>query len=171
LVFVVLVGGVVFLAQSGVGGVFFGYNAFSAVRVIAGQGSTEKQALLDATRQSLEAGIARAVPGNRIGDISAAVEGHINPLGYGLVREYVGHGIGRKLHEPPQVPNYGKAGTGPLLKPGMVIAIEPMVNIGGWETAVLDDGWTVVTKDGTLSAHFEHSVAVTEDGPVVLTSP
>jgi methionyl aminopeptidase len=114
-------------------------------------------------------GIKAARPGNRVGDISNAVESQVLPKSYELVREYVGHGIGKALHEPPQIPNFGPPGHGQELRAGHVLAIEPMVNVGGWKTRMLDDGWTVVTEDGALSCHFEHTVAITEDGPVVLT--
>jgi len=115
------------------------------------------------------AGIAAAVPGNHIEDISAAVEDVALPKGYGIIRQFVGHGIGQKMHEEPHVPNYGDAGKGRRLSAGLVVAIEPMVNAGGPEVLVKDDGWTAVTKDGSLSAHFEHSVAITDDGPIVLS--
>ena len=125
---------------------------------------------MDATRESLNIGIQAAIPGNRIGDIGSAIQKYAENLGYGVVREFVGHGIGRFLHEDPQVPNYGESGKGQLLRTGMCIAIEPMLNIGGWETKILDDQWTVVTKDGSLSSHFEHTLAITEDGPRVFTT-
>ncbi|MDE2293063.1 MAG: M24 family metallopeptidase, partial [Elusimicrobia bacterium] len=125
--------------------------------------------LMERTRESLEAGIAAAAPGARIGDIGEAVQSVAEKAGYGVVREFVGHGIGRALHEDPPVPNYGRAGTGLRLVEGMVLAIEPMVNAGGPDVRVLDDGWTAVTADGSLSAHFEHTVAVMKDGPKVLT--
>ena len=124
---------------------------------------------MDATRAALEAGIARCVPGMRLFDISNAVQRVAEGAGFSVVREYVGHGIGRAMHEEPQVPNFGPAGKGPTLKPGMVLAIEPMVNAGGAPVRSLEDGWTVVTQDMRPSAHFEHTVAVTENGPFVLT--
>ena len=145
------------------------HHGDSAVTVAVGSVSSEIERLMETTRLSLEEGIKAAVAGNRIGDISAAIQRFAEPEGYGIVREYVGHGIGRSLHEEPSVPNFGEAGRGPLLKPGMVIAIEPMLNMGGWQTRVLQDDWTVVTADGSLSAHFEHTLAVTEQGPEVLT--
>lgn len=159
------------LVKLDVGAVVDGFHGDAAVTVIAGEGTEKTRALVEATRRSLEIGIEAAQPGARIGDIGAAIEDFILscPGGYQLVREYTGHGIGRRLHEPPQIPNYGPAGSGLVLKPGMTIAIEPMVNIGGWETAVLDDEWTVVTADGELSAHFEHTIAITESGPEILT--
>jgi len=126
--------------------------------------------LLDATRESLEIGIRKAQVGNRIGDISAAIQQHVEGAGFSVVESFVGHGIGRDMHEDPQVPNFGIAGQGPLLKPGMVLAIEPMVNAGRKDVALLGDGWTVVTVDHSLSAYFEHSVAITADGPEILTS-
>ncbi|MBI2965151.1 MAG: type I methionyl aminopeptidase [Chloroflexi bacterium] len=153
------------------GAVVDGFHGDAAVTLIVGETTPERRALVDATRKSLELGIEAARPGNRVGDVSAAIEGYIEQLGYGLVREYVGHGIGRKLHEPPQVPNYGPAGQGPVLRVGMTIAIEPMVNLGDWKTRTLDDEWTVVTLDGSPSAHFEHTVAITAGGPEVLTVP
>lgn len=151
------------------GAIVDGYNSDHAVTQVAGLSSSEKDDLIDTTRGSLEMGIKAAKPGNRVGDISNAVESHVLPRSFELVRQYVGHGIGKDLHEPPQVPNFGPAGHGVELQPGLVLAIEPMVNAGGWKTRMLDDGWTVVTEDGALSCHFEHTVAITEDGPVVLT--
>lgn len=152
-----------------VGAKIGGYHGDSAYTFACGQITPEAQALLDATKTSLENGIAQAVVGNRIGDISAAVQNTVEPLGYSVVREYVGHGVGRDLHEAPEVPNYGKAGHGVRLVAGMVIAIEPMINAGAWAIRVLDNDWTVETRDHSLSAHFEHTVAITPDGPVILT--
>jgi methionyl aminopeptidase len=152
------------------GAVVDGFHGDSAVTVVAGTGSKQAAELIESAREALARGIAAARAGNRTGDISNAVESYVRPKGYELVREYVGHGIGRKLHEPPQVPNFGPAGQGPVLRHGMTIAIEPMLNIGGWETKVLGDGWTVVTADGKPSAHFEHTVAVLDSGPEVLTA-
>ena len=120
--------------------------------------------------EALEAGISQIRPGGRLSDIGAAVEQVARGAGFEVVREYVGHGIGRDMHEDPQIPNYGRPGRGPVMKPGLVVAVEPMVNAGGWETSLLPDGWTVVTEDGSLSAHFEHTIAVTEDGHEVLTA-
>jgi len=151
------------------GAIVDGYNSDYAVTQIAGPSTSEKDDLIDTTRVSLEMGIKAARPGNRVGDISNAIESHVLPKSYELVREYVGHGIGKNLHEPPQIPNFGPAGHGSELRAGLVLAIEPMVNAGGWKTRMLDDGWTVVTEDSTLSCHFEHTVAITEDGPEVLT--
>ncbi len=146
-----------------------GFWADAGLTVGVGKISPQAQRLMDATRESLSIGIERARVGNRIGDISAAVQTHIEQAGFSVVRSFVGHGIGRDMHEDPQVPNFGIAGTGPLLKPGMVLAIEPMVNAGGPDVALLGDGWTVVTVDHSLSAYFEHSVAITQDGPEILT--
>ncbi len=126
-------------------------------------------ALIAATRRGMEAGIAAAMPGNRLGDVGAAIEAVAHDHGYGIVRPFVGHGIGTSMHEEPQVPNYGRAGTGMRLEAGMCLAIEPMFNLGGDEVVVLDDGWTVVTADGGLSAHFENTIALTPDGPQLLT--
>jgi methionyl aminopeptidase len=127
------------------------------------------EGLLRATRESLERAIAQCAPDRRLGDVGHAVESHVVPLGYHVVEEYGGHGIGRNLHEDPRVENYGKAGTGRRLVPGMVLAVEPMVALGTGKTRVLDDEWTVVTADGSAAAHFEHTIAVTESGPEVLT--
>ena len=152
-----------------VGAIVDGYYGDSALTAAVGTVSTEAARLIDMTSLSLEMGIKQARAGNRVGDISAAVQQFAEAQGYGVVREYVGHGIGRALHEEPSIPNFGEPGKGPLLQPGMVIAIEPMLNLGGWQTRAMEDGWTVVTADGTLSAHFEHTLAITEDGPQVLT--
>jgi len=146
-----------------------GWFGDSARTVAVGQVSKADLDLMAATRESLYCGIRAIKPGAYVSDIGAAVEGYLRPLGYGIVREYVGHGIGRALHEDPQVPNYGKPGQGAVLKAGMVIAIEPMVNQGTEKVKTLRDGWTVVTIDGKRSAHFEHTVLVTERGYEVLT--
>lgn len=151
------------------GAIVDGYYGDSAMTFPVGEVSQQAYRLLEVTRLALEAGIQRCVPGMHLYDISAAVQEVVERAGFSVVREYVGHGIGRAMHEDPQVPNYGRPGTGPVLKPGMVLAIEPMVNAGGAEVRALDDGWTVVTLDGSLSAHFEHTVAVTDEGPAVLT--
>lgn len=132
--------------------------------------SSEKQRLLEVTEESMWAGLQAACPGNRLGDIGAAIQGIAERAGYGVVREYVGHGIGRKMHEDPNVPNYGRKHTGLLLEVGMVLAIEPMVNIGTRKTRQMPDGWLVCTRDGKPSAHFEKTVAITEDGPLILTT-
>jgi methionyl aminopeptidase len=153
------------------GAVVDGYHGDSAVTWIVGDEAPEEvRGLVERTRAALWAGLLAAQDGNRVTDISAAVEAQALPHGYGVVREYVGHGIGRALHEDPQVPNYGRAGRGPRLVPGLVLAVEPMFNLGGAETQTLEDDWTVVTADGSLSAHWEHTVAVTDDGPWVLTA-
>lgn len=146
-----------------------GFCGDSARTVMVGNVSAEARKLVEATRQSLELAIARCVPGNRIQDIGWAVQSFVEPLGYSVVRKFVGHGIGRAMHEDPQVPNYGEPNKGLRLKPGLVLAIEPMINAGGPEVDVLADGWTAVTADGSLSAHFEHSVAITDNGPLVLS--
>jgi methionyl aminopeptidase len=147
-----------------------GYYGDSAITVAVGNGiSPEAKRLLDVTKASLESAIAVVKPGATLGDIGAAVQEVVEADGFSVVRDFVGHGIGTHMHEDPQVPNYGKRGQGTKLRPGMVLAIEPMVNIGGPGVQVLKDGWTAVTEDGSLSAHFEHTVAVTQDGATVLT--
>ncbi len=151
------------------GAIIDGYFGDSAVTFPVGEITPDAKHLLDATKRSLEAGIARCHAGMRLYDISNAVQTVAEAEGFSVVREYVGHGIGRTMHEDPQIPNYGPAGQGPALKVGMVFAIEPMINAGEAAVYSLDDGWTVVTQDGQISAHFEHTVALTEDGPVVLT--
>lgn len=151
------------------GVVLDGWYADAAVTLPVGDAEPETIRLLDVTKQSLMAGIAQAVPGKRIGDIGAAVQAVAEAAGFSVVRDLVGHGIGREPHEDPQVPNYGPAGKGLVLKEGMVIAIEPMVNAGSHRVHTLPDRWTVVTTDGKLSAHFEHTVAITADGPKILT--
>ena len=148
-----------------------GYYGDSAITVPVGEITPELQKLLKVTEESLGAAIEQMRLGNRVGDISAAVEQHVVKNGFSVVREFVGHGIGRKLHEDPKVPNYGPAGQGPKLKEGMVLAIEPMVNMGHYASRVLQDQWTAVTEDGSHSAHFEHTVVVTTNGPWVLTRP
>jgi methionyl aminopeptidase len=153
------------------GAIIEGWHADAAVTIPIGEIDNESQRLIDVTRRSLEAAIEQVVEGKRLGDIGAAVEGLAEAAGFSVVREYVGHGIGTVMHEEPQVPNYGPPGRGLKLREGMVLAIEPMVNAGGPETRVLEDGWTVVTRDGSRSAHFEHTIAVTEHGPEVLTLP
>ncbi len=146
-----------------------GFWADAGVTVGIGALSPAARRLLEVTREALDLGIGKARVGNRVGDISAAIQEHVEAAGFSVVRQFVGHGIGRDMHEDPQVPNFGIAARGPLLKAGMVLAIEPMVNAGGPEVALLGDGWTVVTADRSLSAYFEHSVAITPDGPEVLT--
>ncbi|MDX1620544.1 MAG: type I methionyl aminopeptidase [Nitriliruptorales bacterium] len=155
------------------GAIVDGYHGDSAVTLIVGGEDTvpdEVATLIRETRRGLDAGIEKAVAGNRLGDIGSSVAAVASEHGYGVVREYVGHGIGRALHEDPSVPNYGTAGRGLKLSKGWVIAIEPMFNLGSAETRTLADGWTVVTEDGAISAHWEHTVAVTPDGPWVLTA-
>lgn len=147
-----------------------GWQADSAVTVGIGKISDEAARLIETTKLSLDAGIAAARGGARVGDISAAVQRVADAAGFGIVREYVGHGIGRSMHEEPPVANFGLAGRGPLLRPGMALAIEPMLNIGDWHTQVGSDRWTVYTKDGSLSAHFEHSIAIREGEAEVLTA-
>lgn len=148
-----------------------GFIGDTAITVVAGAISAEKQKLLEVTQASLKAGISKAVAGNRLGDISSAIQEVVEAAGFSVVREFVGHGIGRNLHEDPQIPNFGKPGRGPKLKPGMTLAIEPMVNFGDRKVEVLEDDWTVVTKDGSASAHFEHTVAVGVTAPEILTIP
>lgn len=154
-----------------VGALYKGYHGDNAATFPVGEISPEIRELLDVTRESLGKAIDAAVKGNRIGDISHAVEAHVRRHGFGVVRKFVGHGIGKKMHEPPEVPNMGPPGHGPRLAPGMTLAIEPMINMGTGDVNVLADGWTVVTADGKWSAHFEHTVAVTDNGPVILTLP
>jgi methionyl aminopeptidase len=149
--------------------VFGGYHADMAFTVAVGDVPSAVRTLLDATEQSLYEGVSRAVVGNRVGDIGSAIEAKVSPFRFGVIRDYVGHGIGRALHEAPSVPNFGRAGQGQLLKEGLCIAIEPMVTLGGYKTRVNKDGWTVVTADGSVSAHFEHTVAITARGPEILT--
>ncbi len=151
------------------GAIVRGFYADAALTVGVGKISAKAQGLLKATEESLARGIAAFNAGGRLGDISSAVQKRVESAGFSVVRDFVGHGIGRALHEDPAVPNYGAPGTGPRLLPGMVLAIEPMVNAGGPDVEVLQDGWTAVAKDGSLSAHFEHTVALTENGTEILT--
>lgn len=153
------------------GAIYDGWHGDAAFTMAIGEVSPEAQKLIEVTEQGLWAGIAAARPGNRLGDVGAAISAVAAPHGYGVVREYIGHGIGRQMHEAPDVPNYGRSGRGLKLKAGMAIAIEPMFNLGTAETSVLEDGWTVMTRDGKLSAHWEHTVLITADGPVVSTLP
>ena len=146
-----------------------GYVSDSALTIPIGTVSDEAQRLMRVTQECLMLGIAQMQPGNRVGDIGHAVQTHAEAAGYGVVRALVGHGVGRAMHEEPQVPNYGKPGTGALLRKGLVLAIEPMITEGTWEVETLDDGWTVVTQDGKLAAHFEHTIAITDQGPKILT--
>ncbi len=154
-----------------IGAYFEGFHGDNAWTFPCGEVSREAKALMDATKESLFEGIKNAKAGNRIGDIASAVQRYVEARSYSVVRDFVGHGVGAKLHEEPSVPNFGTPGRGVRLMPGMTIAIEPMVNAGTHRVKVLDDQWTTVTVDGSLSAHFEHSVAITADGPVILTLP
>lgn len=152
-----------------VGAYYEGFHGDNAYTFPCGKISAEALALLNATKESLNEGISKALAGNRIGDIGSAVQKYVEARSYSVVRDFVGHGVGAKLHEDPSIPNYGTPGRGVRLIPGMTIAIEPMVNEGTFEVRVLDDEWTTVTKDGRLSAHFEHTVAITPDGPKIMT--
>ncbi len=151
------------------GATYQGYVGDSAVTVPVGNVSEPVKRLMETTRRSLYKAIEKCQVGNRLGDVCNAVQAYVEPLGYSVVRNYCGHGIGRAMHEEPQVPNYGRAGTGPVLREGLVIAIEPMINLGRHDVKVLSDGWTVITMDGQPSAHFEHTVAITQEGPQILT--
>lgn len=151
------------------GAMFEGYNGDNAATFACGSISDEAKRLMDTTRESLYEGIKAACVGGRIGDIGSAVQRYVEERGFSVVRQFVGHGIGAKLHEAPEVPNFGTPGRGIRLLPGMTLAIEPMVNVGGSEVKTLPDGWTVLTKDGSLSAHFEHTIVITPDGPQILT--
>lgn len=153
------------------GAIYEGYHGDAAFTMGVGEISGEARSLIEVTEEGMWAGVARVTHGARIGDIGAAVEAVARRHGYGVVREYVGHGIGRQMHEEPQIPNYGKHGKGTKLRTGMAVAIEPMFNLGGAETKVDDDLWTVRTADGTLSSHWEHTVCITPDGVVVTTVP
>jgi methionyl aminopeptidase len=151
-------------------GVYYrGFYGDAAVTIPVGEIDTQAKRLLAVTERALEIGIEKATEGNRLSDISCAIQECVEAEGFSVVRNFVGHGIGRQLHEEPQIPNFGREGEGPRLREGMTMAIEPMVNAGGWEVVILDDGWTAVTKDGSLSAHFEHTVAITKNGCEVLT--
>ena len=152
-----------------IGAVLNGYNGDAAQTLPVGEISELAQRLLQVTEESLYKGIEQALVGNRLFDISHAVQEHVESNGFSVVRDFCGHGIGRAMHESPNIPNYGRPGHGPRLKAGYCLAIEPMVNVGTYEVSVLEDDWTTVTDDGQLSAHFEHSVAVTEEGPIILT--
>ncbi|MFY9303142.1 MAG: type I methionyl aminopeptidase [Atribacterales bacterium] len=157
------------LVSVDIGVEFQGFYTDAAFSVVAGDGNSLAQKLVEVTEKSLYEGIKRALPGNRIGDISHAIQETIESAGFSVVRDFVGHGVGRALHEEPQIPNFGKKNRGVVIEEGMVLAIEPMANEGGYQVEILDDDWTVVTKDGGLSAHFEHTVWVTKKGPVILT--
>ena len=152
-----------------IGAMVNGYNGDAAITHLVGDIDDEMEKLLRITEESLYKGIEKAIAGNRLGDISHAVQTHAENNGFGVVRDYVGHGIGRRIHEDPQIPNYGNAGHGPRLAAGMVLAIEPMLNAGTWEVKTLADGWTVETKDGKPSAHFEHTIAIHDGKPEILT--
>lgn len=152
-----------------IGTFYRGYAADQARTFAVGAIPVEAQRLLDATERSLTAGIEAAQAGKRLGDVSAAIQGVVESEGFWVIREFVGHGIGREFHEGPEVPNYGRAGTGPVLRPGLVLAIEPMVSLTRTTVSIADDGWTASTADGSLAAHYEHTVAITTDGPRVLT--
>jgi len=149
--------------------IYQGYFSDTAVTLAVGEISPELQTLLDVTKEALHRGISQAKVNNHLSDISFAVQSYAESNGFSVVRDFVGHGIGKNLHEEPEIPNYGPPHVGPVLKAGMVLAIEPMVNLGTWQTKILDDGWTVETLDGKPSAHFEHTVAVTAEGPRILT--
>lgn len=151
------------------GVLYQGYYGDSAITVAVGKLDDKTQQLVTATRESLERAIEKSVPNGRLSDVSHAVQSWVEPKGFSVVREFVGHGIGRNLHEAPQIPNYGQAGQGPRLKSGMTLAIEPMINAGLPGVKILEDGWTAVTVDGRRSAHFEHTVAITDNGPEILT--
>ena len=157
------------LVKVDVGALYRGYHGDSAKTFAVGRVSPEATRLMERTKECFYRGVAKAIAGNRIGDVGHAVQAYAEEAGFSVVREYVGHGVGSHLHEEPDVPNYGTEGRGCRLYAGMTIAIEPMVNAGGAGVRVLPDGWTVVTSDGRLSAHYEHTVAVTDDGPVLLT--
>jgi methionyl aminopeptidase len=151
-------------------GIYYnGYYGDSAITIAVGEVSDAAKRLMTVTEAALYVGIGQAVPGKRLSDISHAIQKHVEEAGFSVVRKFVGHGIGKDLHEDPQIPNYGNPGLGVRLKPGMVFAIEPMVNMGGYEVETLEDRWTAVTKDRSLSAHFEHTIAITAGGPVILS--
>jgi len=152
-----------------VGTIFKGFQSDAAVTVGIGEISQDAKRLLDVTHDALWAGISQARHGAHLGDVSSAIQHYAESRGFSVVREYTGHGIGRQMHEEPQIPNFGSSGQGPLLREGMALAIEPMVNTGGWNTRVCDNQWTVVTADGSLSAHFEHTIAITNAEPEVLS--
>ena len=153
------------------GAIVEGYHGDSAITFPIGSISPEIQLLLQVTEESLYKGIQAAIVGNRLGDVSSAIQTHVDSYQFGIVREFVGHGIGSQMHEDPKIPNYGPPHQGPLLKAGMTLAIEPMVNLGTPDVRILDDQWTVVTRDGKPSAHFEHTILITENGPEILTRP
>jgi methionyl aminopeptidase len=152
------------------GVIYDGFQGDAAVSVVVGNGSHQARKLIEVTEGALKAGIYAARHGARLGDVSVAIQYYAESRGYSVVREYTGHGIGRQMHEKPQIPNFGRSGEGPELKKGMTLALEPMVNIGDWRTRIGSDGWLVLTEDGNLSAHFEHTIAITDGKPEVLTS-
>ena len=154
-----------------VGAFYMGYHGDCAATFVVGDTDDESKRLIEVTRQSFFEGIKFAVDGNRVGDISAAVQAYVEKNGFSVVRDFVGHGVGKDLHENPDVPNYGKPGRGPRLQTGMTIAVEPMVNAGTWRVKTLSNDWTVVTIDGKRSAHYENTIAITENGVEILTSP
>ena len=151
------------------GAIFEGFQGDAAVTVGVGEINSPSEQLMETTEGALKAGVAIAYPGARLGDISTAIQNYAESRGYSVVREYTGHGIGREMHEEPQIPNFGPPGVGPVLKKGMTLALEPMVNVGGWRTRLGNDHWAVFTADGSLSAHFEHTIAITSGEPEVLT--
>jgi len=151
------------------GAIYNGFQGDAAVTVGVGEISPQAKKLMETTEGALKAGISAACPGARLGDVSTAIQDYTESRGYSVVREYNGHGIGREMHEEPQIPNFGLPGTGPVLKKGMTLALEPMVNLGDWKTRVGNDHWAVYTADGSLSAHFEHTIAITDAEPQVLT--
>jgi methionyl aminopeptidase len=151
------------------GSIFKGFQGDAAMTIGVGEISPQARDLIETTKGALNAGIAAALSGARLGDVSVAIQNHVESKGYSIVREYTGHGIGRDMHEDPQIPNFGVPGSGPLLKSGMTIALEPMVNAGDWRTRLGDDHWTVSTADGSISAHFEHTIAITDGEAEVLT--
>jgi len=152
------------------GAIYNGFQGDAAISLIVGNGNKQAKKLVEVTKGALEAGINAAHNGARLGDISVAIQYYAESRGYSVVREYTGHGIGRQMHEEPQIPNFGKPGEGSELKKGMTLALEPMLNIGDWRTRVGSDGWLVLTADGSLSAHFEHTIAITDSKPEVLTA-
>jgi methionyl aminopeptidase len=151
------------------GAVIDGFYGDAAATFAVGEITPNARKLIDVAEQSFYKGLEKAVPGNRISDISAAIQEHVEKFGFSVIRSFVGHGIGFSLHEEPQVPNFGEPGHGPKIKPGMVLAIEPMISIGDWDVEILTDNWTAVTKDRSLSAHYEHTIAVTGKGPEILS--
>jgi methionyl aminopeptidase len=159
------------LVSIDVGAYYGGFHGDTAYTFICGKAAPDALQLVTETKAALEKGLEQCIVGNRVGDIGCAIQTHCESFGFGVVRDYIGHGVGRELHESPEVPNFGKAGHGTRLIAGMVLAIEPMINLSGEAVRKLSDGWTVVTKSGSVSAHFEHSVAITENGPIILTMP